>query len=72
MKRERFPINSDQMELLLAFEVAGNLENLADLMAKDQSVISRNLQRLANEIPRAQISTLAAAGCASVDKAVQI
>lgn len=39
------------MELLLAFEVAGNLENLADFMAKDPSVVSRNLQRLANEIP---------------------
>jgi nicotinamidase-related amidase len=39
------------MELLLAFESAGNLEKLADLMAKDSSVVSRNLQRLATELP---------------------
>ncbi len=51
MKRDRFPITSDQMELLLAFESAGNLEVLAGLMAKDPSVVSRNLQRLANELP---------------------
>lgn len=51
MKRDRFPISSEQMELLLAFEAAGNLEKLAGLMAKDPSVVSRNLQRLAGEIP---------------------
>lgn len=51
MKRERFPLTSDQMELLLAFEIAGSLETLADLMAKDASVISRHLQRLAGEHP---------------------
>lgn len=51
MKRERFPITSDQMELLLAFESAGNLEKLANLMAKDPSVVSRHLQRLVNELP---------------------
>jgi nicotinamidase-related amidase len=51
MKRERFPISSDQMELLLAFEAAGNLEKLAGLMARDPSVVSRNLQRLAGEVP---------------------
>jgi nicotinamidase-related amidase len=51
MKRERFPLTSEQMELLLAFEVAGSLEALADLMAKDPSVISRNLRKLAEEWP---------------------
>jgi nicotinamidase-related amidase len=51
MKRERFPLTSEQMELLLAFEVAGSLEKLAELMAKDPSVISRNLRKLADEWP---------------------
>jgi nicotinamidase-related amidase len=51
MKRERFPLTSEQMELLLAFEVSGSLERLAELMAKDPSVISRNLRRLADEWP---------------------
>lgn len=51
MKRDKFPISSDQMELLLAFETAGSLEKLANLMAKDPSVVSRNLQRLAGELP---------------------
>ncbi len=44
--RERFPLSSDQMELLLAFEKAGSLEALSDLMAKDASVISRRLKEL--------------------------
>jgi nicotinamidase-related amidase len=48
MKRDRFPITSEQMELLLAFERAGTLEDLSNLMAKDTSVISRRLQLLAS------------------------
>ena len=51
MKRNRFPITSEQMELLLAFETAGNLESLADHIAKDPSVVSRNLQKLASQAP---------------------
>ena len=51
MPRARFPLNSDQLELLLAFEVKGSLVHLADEMAKDQSVISRNLQKLAETLP---------------------
>lgn len=39
------------MELLLAFEKIGNLEMLAEHLAKDASVISRNLQKLASELP---------------------
>lgn len=51
MPRARFPLHSDQLELLLAFEVKGSLVHLADEMAKDQSVISRNLQKLAETLP---------------------
>ncbi len=51
MIRERFPLTSDQMELLMAFESAGSLEKLADAMAKDASVVSRNLQKLAGIAP---------------------
>ena len=51
MPRKRFPITSDQMELLLEFEAAGSLEKLADSMAKDPSVVSRNLQKLALDFP---------------------
>lgn len=39
------------MELLLAFEASGSLDKLADAMAKDSSVISRNLQKLSQEFP---------------------
>lgn len=49
--REKFPISSDQIELLLAFERAGSLEELSDVMAKDPSVISRRLKDLASLAP---------------------
>jgi len=49
--RERFPISSDQMELLLAFEKAGSLEALSELMAKDASVVSRRLKDLSALVP---------------------
>lgn len=51
MIREKFPIQSDLLELLLAFEKAGNLETLAGMMAKDPSVISRRLKELASLAP---------------------
>lgn len=47
MARKRFPLSSDQLELLLAFESCGSLQKLAEAMAKDPSVVSRNLQQLA-------------------------
>lgn len=50
MKRLRFFLSSDQLELLLAFEESTGLNDLADKMAKDPSVISRNLQRIAENI----------------------
>jgi nicotinamidase-related amidase len=51
MTREKFPLSSDQMELLLAFEKAGSLEGLSDLMAKDASVVSRRLKEMADLHP---------------------
>jgi nicotinamidase-related amidase len=50
-KTVRFPLTSDQMQLLVAFEQCGSLSKLAQLLAKDPSVISRNLQRLAEAAP---------------------
>ena len=47
MERLRFLLSSEQLELLLAFESASGLGHLAEQMAKDPSVVSRNLQRLA-------------------------
>lgn len=49
--RERFPLESEQLELLLAFETHPGLQALAKAMSKDPSVVSRNLQRLAELQP---------------------
>lgn len=49
--RLKFALSSDQLELLLAFENAKGLGHLSELMAKDQSVVSRNLQRIAEDFP---------------------
>lgn len=46
-----FPLSSDQAELLLAFESTNNLNDLAKSMARDTSVISRQLKRLGEEHP---------------------
>ena len=50
MKR-RFPIESDQLELLCEFAKGDGLNSLSKRMAKDPSVISRRLQRLAADFP---------------------
>ena len=50
-RKERFPLTSDQVELLLAFEKTGGLGRLSEVMAKDPSVVSRNLQRLGELLP---------------------
>lgn len=44
-------MSSEQLELLLAFEKATGLGHLAELMARDPSVVSRNLQRIAEDHP---------------------
>ncbi len=51
MERLKFILTSDQLELLLAFENARGLGHLAELMARDPSVVSRNLQRIAEDRP---------------------
>lgn len=49
--KTRFPLTSEQLELLLAFEQQGSLAKLAEVMGRDQSVISRQLQKLAEDAP---------------------
>ena len=51
MSRLRFSLSSDQLELLLAFEESRGLSDLAEKMAKDTSVVSRNLQKIAEDFP---------------------
>lgn len=51
MTRLKFALSSDQLELLLAFENAKGLGHLSEMMAKDPSVVSRNLQRIAEDYP---------------------
>lgn len=51
MDRLRFTLTSEQLELLIAFENATGLNHLAELMARDPSVVSRNLQRIAESSP---------------------
>lgn len=51
MLRPRFPLDSDLLELLLAFEDSQGLNQLAEKMAKDPSVISRRLQQIAETYP---------------------
>lgn len=51
MDRLQFALTSEQLELLLAFEQAKGLSHLAELMARDPSVVSRNLQRIAESFP---------------------
>lgn len=51
MTRLKFSLTSDQLELLLAFESSQGLGALAESMGRDQSVISRNLQRIAEDLP---------------------
>ncbi len=49
--RARFPLSSDQLELLLAFEAARSPAHLVEIVRRDGSVVSRNLQRLAEDHP---------------------
>ncbi|MEN0059999.1 MAG: isochorismatase family protein [Bdellovibrio sp.] len=51
MKSLRFLMSSDQLELLLAFEERKGLSKLAEAMSRDPSVVSRGLQRIAEEFP---------------------
>jgi nicotinamidase-related amidase len=51
MNRSKFTLSSDQLELLLAFENSQGLTHLSEMMARDPSVVSRNLQRLVENYP---------------------
>lgn len=51
MERRKFKLTSDQLELLMAFESSRGLGHLSEVMAKDPSVVSRNLQRMAEVYP---------------------
>ncbi|RYZ79100.1 MAG: isochorismatase family protein, partial [Proteobacteria bacterium] len=51
MSTLRFRLSSEQLELLLAFENALGLNDLAEKMGRDPSVISRGLQKIAEEYP---------------------
>ena len=51
MRALRFLMSSDQLELLLAFEERKSLLTLAETMGRDPSVVSRALQRIAEEFP---------------------
>lgn len=48
---ERFSLSSEQCELLLAFETATSLNDLARKMGRDGSVVSRQLKQLADAAP---------------------
>jgi nicotinamidase-related amidase len=49
MGRQTFLLSSDQLELLLAFGESTSLAALADSMGRDPSVISRGLQKIAED-----------------------
>jgi nicotinamidase-related amidase len=51
MKRLSFKFTTEQLELLLAFEEARGLADLSEILHKDPSVVSRNLQRLSEIAP---------------------
>lgn len=49
--QNRFPLSSQDCEILLAFESRKSLQALADSMAKDISVVSRNLKAISERAP---------------------
>ncbi len=49
--RQTFPLSSDQLELLLAFGESTGLTALAESMGRDPSVVSRGLQKIAEDYP---------------------
>jgi nicotinamidase-related amidase len=51
MGRHKFPLSSDQLELLLAFGECTGLAALSESMCRDPSVVSRGLQKIAEDYP---------------------
>lgn len=51
MSKLKFLFSSEQLELLIAFEMTGSLSELSSYVHKDASVVSRNLQRISEIAP---------------------
>jgi nicotinamidase-related amidase len=51
MEKPKFPLSSEQLELLLLFEQHKGLTELSKAIGRDSSVVSRQLQKLASEFP---------------------
>jgi hypothetical protein len=51
MNEQKFLLNSDQLELLLAFEICGSIAHLAKQQLRDPSVISRQLAKISEIFP---------------------
>jgi len=51
MTVQRFPLSSEQCELVLAFEASPTLSSLALNFGRDISVVSRNLAKIAEKLP---------------------
>ena len=51
MNQNQFPLDSTELELLLAFEKSGGLTHLSDHLGRDASVVSRNLKKMAEKAP---------------------
>ncbi len=51
MKNIRFPLNSEQLELLAAFENSNSLKQLSDVLCKESSVISKRLKKISEVAP---------------------
>lgn len=49
--RTRFPISTEECELLCAFKNCNGLENLASILAKDATLVSRKLKILGDRLP---------------------
>lgn len=47
----RFPLSTDDCELLLEFESCSSLQDLADRMMRDHSIVARSLKRLSEKFP---------------------
>ena len=51
MGRQKFPLSSDQLELLMGFGESTGLAALSESMCRDPSVVSRGLQKIAEDYP---------------------
>ncbi|MBX3034571.1 MAG: LysR family transcriptional regulator [Bdellovibrionaceae bacterium] len=51
MNNDKFILTSEECELLLAFEMATNLESLAELVGRDISNVSRAINRMSARLP---------------------